>query len=803
MNVDLPLPAKNALAPLHQALDEGPVVLTAPPASGKTTLVPPSLTKYGKVIVTGPRRIAVRSAANYLAKLLGEPLGERVGMNVRGQKIGGRNVQVEFVTTGILLRRLLADPELNGVGALVLDEVHERQIEMDLALAMSSEVAALREDLKLVVMSATLDATALAERLDAQIVAVDATMHPTQICYEPARQLVDEHGMTALAHAHAAKIVMREMAGRNGETALVFVPARADTEKVAARIHGDFQVCVLHGGLNAREQDFALSPPDPTDPPKIVCTTAVAESSLTVPGVYTVIDSGLSREARYDVRRDYVQLVSVTEAKSSATQRAGRAARLGPGRVFRLYDKITEARMRPHPPAEIETADLSAAVLMLASWGSPRGVGMSLPTLPKAALTRAEKTLFALGAIDADGRATTLGKQMVKIPAHPALARALIEGAQIVGARAAAEGVATLTADTQGNDTNLESVFRLLRPTSEFRREVVRLEKLAHEIVLARSAVSSAKATTSAPVRPAATDPAAVLGLITAMAYPSRIAAKDGDTYLMAGGGRVSGDFSAPFLAIASWGGSRPRIYSAVPISENIALRAGAHMLTETTECFWENDRAVARKQRFLGDIQLNSTPITPSKSQRLQAWQTELRRVGSSFLFASNHAESLRARLAFLARALGDPWPELSEDALVGTALEMDKIVTMEAVLQALLPWPDAARLDELAPPNFTIPTGKSVPIFYSESANPRISVKLQACFGLLKSPEIAGKSLQVELLSPAGRPLAVSGDLAYFWREIYPQVRAEMRGRYPKHPWPQDPSDATPTFSTNKRRR
>ncbi len=500
------LPFAEALPRLGEALEaRGVAVVRAQPGAGKTTLVPPAVAELlagrpggpGRVVVTGPRRVVVQAAARRLAALTGTRVGGPVGSTVRGERRVGRDTVVEFVTAGVLLRRLLSDPELAGTGAVVLDEVHERSLDTDLLVGMLAEVRALRPDLLLVAMSATLDVPALTEVLGgaegpAPLAEHTSVQHPLEVVWSPPPgPRLDPRGVTAGLLDHVARTTVehhaRALAADPLADALVFLPGAREVERVVeqvARLAPGTEVLPLHGRLDLATQDRAVSGRGPGDRPRVVVSTALAESSLTVPGVRLVVDAGLAREPRRDVRRDMAGLVTVQASRAAMTQRAGRAARLGPGTVVRCLDETTFAHAREHAAPEIVSADLTGALLTLAAWGSPRGEGMPLLTPPPAGSARAaEQALHDLDLVGPDGRVTDLGVRVGSVPADPREGRALLTAAPLVGARAAAEVVAALSGDHRAADGDLSALLVALRSgrapgAGRWREEVRRLERL-------------------------------------------------------------------------------------------------------------------------------------------------------------------------------------------------------------------------------------------------------------------------------------------------------------------------------------
>lgn len=780
------LPVAGTISQLPGLLaDSGALVIQAPPGTGKTTLVPPALANHsgGRVLVTAPRRVAVRAAARRLAQLDGSRLGERVGFSVRGEHHPGS--LVEFLTPGVLLRRLLADPSLEGVSAVAVDEVHERQLDTDLVLGMLIELRELRDDLQLVAMSATLDATRYSELIGGPVLATPAVIHPLEIEYAPAEGRLSPRGVEWGFLDHLARRAVTA-AQRSGDSVLVFVPGVREVERVcqSARQLGELPVLPLHGRLSSGEQDAALNP---ATGPRIVVSTSLAESSLTVPGVRVVVDSGLSRVPRRDAARGMSGLVTVSEARSTAEQRAGRAGREGPGRVIRAFTEADFRHLSPHIIPEIRTSDLTQAALQLACWGTPRGEGLPLlDTPPAAAMQEAEAVLRGLGAVDGRGAVTERGRRLASMPVSPPLGAALLAHGP-----GAAEVAACLAEDPRGD---IAAQLRTLRGQRSFEREVKRLRRLAGP--------------GRGPVDP---------GRAVATAFPGQVARLEDaarQEYLLASGTRAQlpadqGLSGAPWLAVAevSRAGSRAIIRAAARISEEDALAAVG--VEKVLSASVREGRVRGREIRRAGAIELSVTPVQVSPEQAAEALAEGVRAQGLAMFTFSEKAAGLLQRLEFLHARLGEPWPDPgSTDPLEWLGPELRSLagggslsrVDMYPALQRLLPWPAAAQLGELAPERLRVPSGNSHRVDYS-SGRPVVAVKLQECFGLATSPELAGVAVQFHLLSPAGRPLAVTDDLSSFWSGPYLQVRAEMRGRYPRHPWPEDPWSAQATAKTSRR--
>nr|WP_221203285.1 ATP-dependent helicase HrpB [Modestobacter versicolor] len=807
------LPVRSALPGLAAALDRaGAAVLVAPPGTGKTTLVPLALAGRvpGRVLVAEPRRVAARAAARRMAALLGEPVGGSVGYSVRGDSRRSAATRVEVVTTGLLVRRLQADPELPGVSAVVLDECHERQLDTDLALAFSLDVrTALRPELQLLAMSATAQAGRLAELMGgddgpAPVVEATGALHDVEpVWCPPSPPVAPPHGTSVDPRllAAVAAAVVRALAETTGDV-LVFLPGAAEIARVGGLLHGvDADVRPLHGRLPAAQQDAAL-----TAGPRrrVVLSTDVAETSLTVPGVRTVVDAGLARVPRFDVARGMGALSTVRVSRASAVQRAGRAGREAPGRVYRLWSQAEHDRLPAAAEPEISGADLTGLALELACWGAPDGAGLALPDPPPAAaFTVARETLRRLGAVDDAGRVTPRGRSLTAVGAHPRLARALLDGAPLVGRRRAAEVVALLSGDVPARTDDLVAGWREVRRSRDGRwtDEVARLSRAAP----------------AAPDTGVPDDAAA--GLVVGLAHPEWLARRRPDaerTYLLAAGtgaelppGTALG--GADWLAVAaadrSPGRRDARVRSAVAIDQATALEAGAVAHTDGPEVAWrDGDVAAARVER-LGAIVLAERPLPDPDPAALAAAVAEgLRTEGLGLLSWTPAAVSLRERLAAARAGLGEPWPAVDDDsllaalsgspALTGARRRRDLArVDVVAALRALLPWQLAGRLDELVPERVEVPTGSRVRVDYGDPAVPTLSVRVQEVFGWAAAPVVAGRPLRLQLLSPASRVVATTADLAGFWVTGYPAVRSELRGRYPRHPWPEDPAAAVPT--------
>ncbi|WP_329199638.1 ATP-dependent helicase HrpB [Streptomyces sp. NBC_01435] len=820
------LPVRTAVPALERALDDrGVAVLCAPPGTGKTTLVPlvlAGLTGDGpvrRVVVAEPRRIAARAAARRMAWLIGERAGGRVGFTVRGERMVGRDTVVEVVTTGVLLQRLQRDQELAGVDAVIIDECHERHLDADTVAAFLLDVReAIRPDLRLVAASATTDARGWARLLgDAPVIEAPGVAHPVEVVWAPpAVPVRPPHGMRVdpALLTHVAATVRRALAERDGDV-LCFLPGVGEIGRVAGQLSGvAAEVLQVHGRAPAAVQDAVLAGSS-GEGRRVVLATSVAESSLTVPGVRVVVDSGLAREPRTDHARGLSALTTVRASQAAGRQRAGRAGREAPGTVYRCWAQAEDGRLARFPSPEIKVADLAAFALQAACWGDPDASGLALLDPPPAgAMGAAREVLTAVGAVDAGGRVTDRGVRMSRLGLHPRLARALLDGAAEVGGRRAAEVVALLSEEPPreyGDD--LAAALRTARRggdgyAARWRQEVRRLSSSVQDV-----------AGGTGP------DDAAV-GLVAALAFPERVARARGEgVFLMASGTGAelrdgSGLRSAPWLAVAV--ADRPahaasaRVRLAAVIDEDTARAAAGHLLRGGEEVRWADGDVVARRVERLGAVELSARPLKqPAPALVREALVAGLRREGLGLLRWTRESEQLRQRLAFLHRELGAPWPDVAEDALLerteqwlepelSRARRRSDLARIDAgqALRRLLPWAtgEAVRLDELAPERIEVPSGSRVRVEYG-GAQPVLAVKLQELFGLRETPRVAGVPVLVHLLSPAGRPAAVTADLASFWLDGYRAVRAELRGRYPKHPWPEDPTTVEATRFTKAR--
>ncbi|MGW4525821.1 ATP-dependent helicase HrpB [Amycolatopsis sp. NPDC004378] len=784
------LPVRAVLPDLLSALDaHGTAVLVAPPGTGKTTLVPLALAAgTGRVVVAEPRRLAARAAAARMAAILGEPVGETVGYAVRGDRKVSSRTRIEVVTSGLLVRRVQGDPELPGVSTVLLDECHERHLDADLLLALLLDVrAGLRDDLRLLATSATVAAGRLATLLgDAPVITATAPTYPVAFSYVPPAR-------GERIEACVARAVRTALSAGDGDV-LAFLPGAGEIARTSGLLRmSDVDVLPLHGRLSAAHQDDAIRPRDKR---RVVLATAVAESSLTVPGVRAVVDSGLARVPRVDHRRGLPGLATVRVSAAVATQRSGRAGREGPGRAYRCWAENKQSLLPAYPEPEIRTAELARLALELACWSTPDGSGLAWWDPPGEGALAAGRALLATLGATADGVVTGRGRRMAELGLHPRLARALLDGASEVGARNAAEVVALL--DAGATLTDVDAELRRLRsasdePARRWKREAQRLSKLV-----------------TGEGKP---DAALVVGL----AHPERLARRrpgGAPVYLMAGGTAAElppgSGLDAEWLAVAEATRDPGRVHGTIRLAaaadEKLAVRVAG--VSEVDEVTWDGD-VVARRVRKVGAITLSSKPLQHADVH--DALVTGLRETGLGLLKWSQDATRLRERMAFLHRVVGEPWPAVDDATLLSDvdswldlsgARRKADLANIDAgtALKALLPWPEAAKLDDLAPDRLEVPSGSHIRVDY-RGDQPVLAVKLQETFGWTATPTLAGVPVVLHLLSPAGRPAAITADLESFWTSGYPAVRADLRGRYPKHPWPEDPATAVPTRHARRR--
>ncbi len=787
------LPIDDALPELIRTLAEaGQAVLQAPPGAGKTTRVPLAMleagTTPGRIVMLEPRRLAARMAATRMAETLGEDVGRTVGYRIRGESRVGKTTRIEVVTEGVLTRMIQSDPTLEGVGAVIFDEFHERSLNADLGLALAMECrAALRDDLVLLVMSATLDAAPVAALMGAPVVTSEGTSFPVET-----RWLDKPLGRDKRFDRDMAGLIRRAVAEAEGSL-LAFLPGEGEIRRVAGALSDlPLDVRPLYGAMPFAEQQKALRAGPER---RLVLATAIAETSLTLPDIRVVIDGGLARRARFDPGSGMSRLVTERVSRAEADQRRGRAGRVAAGVCYRLWTKGEEGALSAFPPAEIETADLTGLALELAEWG-----GSDLPFLtapPEGTLGEARALLASLGALD-KVTITEHGKALARMPLHPRLAHMLRRAGSGAAVLAALLGERDPMRDA-GSDLSvrLEAVPRDKR-FQRVRAEAKRLEKLA-----GRGAVA---------------DPAEQ----AALAYPDRIGLRrpgDQPRWLLSGGKGVKMDSSDPLagqrlLVVTDTDGhpTEATVRTALPISESAVRDLFADQIAEHREAAWSRreGRVVTVIETRLGAIALASKRWTDAPEEAIaEAMLEGVRQLGVP---SSPAADRFRARVALL-RAAGHEVPDMLDEALMATLEEwllphLGGTRTAQAwksfdllpALSAMLSWEETQTLNREVPAHFETPLGRNIPIDYSGD-EPEIELRLQEMFGTTRHPVVAGRPLKVTLLSPASRPLQTTMDVPGFWKSSYSEVRKDMRGRYPKHPWPEDPTIADPTLRTKRR--
>ena len=808
------LPVDEALPRLKEALARrNAAVLVAPPGAGKTTRVPLALLDAPwllgrRIVMQEPRRLAARAAARRMAATLGEAVGETVGYRVRFDSKVGPRTRIEVVTDGLFLRMLQDDPSLDGIGCVIFDELHERGLETDLSFALVREAqTALREDLRVVAMSATLDPGPVAERLGgAAVIESAGRMFPVETRH------LDREAAGRIEDTVAAAI--RRALAEDSGSALVFLPGIGEIRRVEERLQGlgpTIDIAPLYGDLSAVDQDRAIAPSAPGRR-KVVLATVIAETSLTIEGVRIVIDCGLMRMPRFSPRSGMTRLETVRVSQASADQRRGRAGRLEPGVCYRLWTAEAERGLLPFTPPEILDADLAPLALELAAWGV--GDAASLPWLtppPAASLATARALLADLGAIDDSGTITPHGRAMARLGQHPRLAHLVLRGRELGQGKVAALLVAILG----------ERDFLRLPPGQ-------RDADLRHRVDIAlsgkapRQILEVARRLVQSKDSGGKDSDSSMTGALLSLAYPDRIGRRRAGTagrYLLSGGRGAAlseGDPMAneEFLVVADLDGSAQdsRIFLAAPVTagEIEELYAGRIVAEEIVRWSPRDGAVLARRRRRLGALLLEDKPLQKPDADAVKAAMVDgIRQLGLNALPWSDDLARWRERVAFM-RTHDESWPDLSDEAL-STSLEtwlgpfLDGVsrrdhlarVDLAAALKALVPWDRQRDLDRLVPTHVEVPSGSRVAIDYTNPVEPTLSVRLQEMFGLNDTPRIAGGrvALTVHLLSPARRPVQVTRDLASFWATGYKSVKAELKGRYPRHYWPDDPLIAEPT--------
>jgi ATP-dependent helicase HrpB len=812
---DTPLPIDAVLDELARALaTNNTAVLVAPPGAGKTTRVPLALLDAAwlgakKIIVLEPRRIAARASAERMAHTLGERAGETVGYRVRfGSKVS-RATRIEVVTEGIFSRQILDDPELSDVAAVLFDEFHERSLDADLGLALARDAqTGLRDDLRILVMSATLDGARVANLLGgAPVISSEGRAFPVVTRYlgRKADAPLERQMADAIATALRA----------DPGSVLAFLPGAAEIRRtqnfLADRVHDpDTEIVPLFGALDASVQDRAIAPA-PKGRRKVVLATSIAETSLTIEGVRIVVDSGVARVPRYEPDIGLTRLETVRASRAAVDQRRGRAGRTEPGVCYRLWDEPQTASLAAYTQPEILSADLSSLVLDLAQWGVSDPATLAfLDPPPAPALKEARALLRELGAVDADGRITGEGQSLRELALPPRLARMIVDSHRLGAGEEAAEIAAVLTERGLGGDS-VDLDARL----DSFRRD------RSPRAVSARSLAARWASQVAADGKSLSSPAPLSTGVMLALAFPDRVARNRGNgSFVLANGRGAAVDQAsalarAPYIAVAELTGTAAngRILLAAPTAlADIELRFADQIETADEISFDRGSMALrARRKRTLHAITLSEAPLAVSPSAENARLLTDgLIATGLDKLPWSKSAKQWRDRVMFLRKAEGDTWPDLSDGALVAqceawlepalhdkTSLKELSSGDLSDALRTLLPWELRARLEREAPTHFEAPTGTQLAIDYEAEQGPTIAVRLQELFGLNSHPSIARGEvpLVLELLSPAQRPVQVTRDLPGFWRGSYAAVRSDLRGRYPRHPWPEDPASAMPT--------
>ena len=810
-----PLPITDALPELLQALKSSRrAVLQAPPGAGKTTLVPLALLQAqlvpGRIVMLEPRRLAARAAAERMAQTLGEKVGQTVGYRVRGDARCGPATRIEVVTEGILTRMIQHDAGLEGVGAVIFDEFHERSLNADLGLALCLEIAgALRDDLHLLVMSATLDAAPVAQMMDAPIITSQGRSFAVDLHWLDAPL-----PRTARLEQATADLVVQAMAETEGGV-LVFLPGEGEIRRTEAllrpRLGAGISLHPLFGAMDFAAQRAAIAPA--SQGRKVVLATSIAETSLTIEDVRVVVDAGRARRARFDPGAGMARLVTERVTKAEAKQRAGRAGRVAPGRCYRLWTRGEEGALQAFPPAEIEVADLAGLALELALWGAaPSDLAFVSPPNP-GAFAEAQELLKLLGALDGTGHITAHGRRLAALPLHPRLGHML----ETAGQQAAPLAALLAERDPLARGAPVDLSLRLEALADPARYARTRAHP-AHAPTLERLRQEARRLSKDAPK----TQTPLSAAEMAALAYPDRVGLRrkgEAPRYVLSGGKGAVLDLADPLagarlLVVTDTDGDprEARIRQALPLTEAELRGLFGAKITWENICQWSRRerRVQPRKQLRFGALALEDQIWKDAPPEAIAAAMLEgVRDLG---LAPSDAAMRFIARVALL-RGAGHDLPDMGQDALLASldtwllphlggvkSAEDWKRFDLLPALQAMLSWDQVQLLDRLAPAHFTTPLGRKIPIDYS-GENPAIALRLQEMFGQTTHPSVAGQPLRVTLLSPAGRPVQVTMDIPAFWDSSYADVRKDMRGRYPKHPWPEDPRQADPTLRAKPR--
>jgi ATP-dependent helicase HrpB len=834
------LPVKEALPRLLSALETNTrVVLEAPPGAGKTTLVPLALLEAGwrnngKILVLEPRRLATRGAAQRMSDLMNEPLGQTIGYWVRMEHVVSDKTIVEVVTEGILTRLIQDDPALEGIAAIIFDEFHERNLQADLGLALALDAqAVLRPDLRILVMSATLDAVTIGKWLDAPVITSEGRQYPVETHYLPTSEVAaagnrPSERLSSLVPKAIRKVLTEQPDG----DVLVFLPGMGEMRRVATQLEGKLastiDLHILHGDLQLSKQLAAIQPA-PKGRRKIVLATSIAETSLTIEGVKIVIDGGYSRVPKFVPRTGLTTLATITVSKAAADQRRGRAGRLGPGVCYRLWSTPDQAQLADRQTPEICEADLTGLALELAMWGVKDAAALNwLDVPPAAAMALSRDLLLRLEAIDKTGNATPHGKALASLGLSPRLGHLVIRGREF-GFGATACALAALLSE-KDILRQLETGRGNVLPDLPLRLEILSGKRPPIPgFVLDENALRRVKEqaqhlmqrtrTTNETIKPDAA------GILTALTYPDRLAQREssGRVRLVTGQRATLPTelFSeADFYSIAHLEiGNQPRILLAAPLNKTELLEHFKEQLEELDEVRFDeaNGRVIARKITRLGALMLQETSQpNPDQEQVATLLLQALKERGIDKLPWSDQAMNTRQRLAFLHQLAPELWTDVSDKMLAETielwllphllglrTIEQVARLDFNEMLLSDLSWEQRQEMDRLAPTHLEVPSGSRIALNYTDPATPVLAVRLQEVFGMLDTPRIGGGKvpLLIHLLSPASRPVQVTRDLRSFWTTGYFEVRKDLRGRYPKHHWPDDPLAAVPTRGIKRR--
>ena len=832
------LPINSVLPELKNALSNGSAVLAAPPGSGKTTIVPLAILEEPwlqgkKIVMLEPRRLATRAAAARMAALLGEPVSRTIGYHIRFDRHVSETTRIEVVTEGILTRRIQDDNELQDIGLVIFDEFHERSIHADLALALCLDLCQLREDLRILVMSATMDTGPISELLgNVPVVKGEGETHPVRIDYLP------QQATGSIANTTVAGI-RRELREHPGDT-LAFLPGAGEIKDVARQLKDDPAidntiVAPLYGNLSQKEQDRAIIP-DSAGRRRIILSTSIAETSLTIEGISCVVDSGWSRRPRFHPGSGLSRLTTVRVSKAAADQRAGRAGRLGPGHCLRLWTREEQYCLTPFHPPEVVDTDLAQLALELALWGVQDPAELQWLTPPReSGYYQAKELLFSLDAITASGRITETGRQLAGLAMHPRLGHMLLQGKKLGQASLACDLAALLSerdiqknnADAVDNATaDLQDRLNLLSLWRDKKIAAVK-DKGGDPGACRRIDAHARTWLQRMHERRKPYDPETA-GLLLTFAYPDRIARRrhgQQESYLLCSGSGANLPKFDP-LSVCEYlvvpkldaGGKQGRIFLAAPLSLASLRRQHSNLFDQKTEVYWDNDsrRVVAVDRLCLGAIVVEEKSAAEvSADQVLQALLTGIKDMGINALPWNRESRQLQARVNCLRSwQPSESWPDLSDSELsrdlswlapyltgINKAEQLKQLNLLE-IFNTMLGWEKQQQMNRLAPATFTVASGSRIRLHYQPGEPPLLAVRIQEVFGMQETPVICEGKIPVllHLLSPAQRPLQVTSDLAGFWQRTYPEIKKELKGRYPKHFWPDDPLAAVATRRTKK---